>query len=82
MTTISSPLATSGMWRCSGEDGISADDGLLRELLRQEEELQFSSFTNEAALELGTALLREAAPALLIPGADSSMIVYSAGTPS
>jgi hypothetical protein len=70
------------MWRSSGRDVISADDDLLRELLQQEKELQFSRFTNLAALELGTALLCEAAPALLIPGADSSMIEYSAGTSS
>jgi uncharacterized protein (UPF0303 family) len=36
---------------------MSADDDLLLELLRQEEELQFTSFTNETALELGMALL-------------------------
>jgi uncharacterized protein (UPF0303 family) len=36
---------------------MSADDDLLQELLRQEEELQFTSFTNETALELGMALL-------------------------
>jgi len=39
---------------------MGTDDELLRELLQQEEELQFTSFTNEAALELGMALLREA----------------------
>ncbi len=39
---------------------MSADDDLLQELLRQEEELQFTSFTNETALELGMALLHEA----------------------
>jgi uncharacterized protein (UPF0303 family) len=39
---------------------MSADDVLLQELLRQEEELQFTSFTNETALELGLALLSEA----------------------
>jgi uncharacterized protein (UPF0303 family) len=39
---------------------MSADDELLQELLRQEEELQFTSFTNETALELGMALLSEA----------------------
>jgi uncharacterized protein (UPF0303 family) len=39
---------------------MSADDDLLQELLRQEEELQFTSFTNETALELGLALLSEA----------------------
>jgi uncharacterized protein (UPF0303 family) len=36
---------------------MSADDELLRELLQQEEELQFPKFTNEMALELGMALL-------------------------
>jgi len=36
---------------------MSADDDLLQELLQQEEELQFTSFTNEMALELGMALL-------------------------
>ena len=36
---------------------MSADDELLRELLQQEEELQFPRFTNEMALELGMALL-------------------------
>jgi len=39
---------------------MSADDDLLQELLRQEEELQFTSFTNETAMELGLALLSEA----------------------
>jgi uncharacterized protein (UPF0303 family) len=39
---------------------MSADDDLLQELLRQEEELQFTGFTNEMALELGLALLSEA----------------------
>jgi uncharacterized protein (UPF0303 family) len=39
---------------------MSVDDDLLQELLRQEEELQFTSFTNETALELGQALLSEA----------------------
>jgi uncharacterized protein (UPF0303 family) len=39
---------------------MSVDDDLLQELLRQEEELQFTSFTNEMALELGQALLSEA----------------------
>jgi uncharacterized protein (UPF0303 family) len=36
---------------------MSADNDLLQELLRQEEELQFTSFANETALELGMALL-------------------------
>ena len=35
-------------------------DDLLRELLQQEDELQFARFTNEMALELGLALLDEA----------------------
>jgi uncharacterized protein (UPF0303 family) len=39
---------------------MSADDDLLQELLQQEEELQFTSFTNETALELGMALLEAA----------------------
>src|SRR6185312_2155008 len=36
---------------------MGADDELLRELLQQEEELQFPRFTNEMALERGMALL-------------------------
>lgn len=39
---------------------MGADDDLLQELLQQEEELQFTSFTNEMALELGMALLNAA----------------------
>ncbi len=33
---------------------------LLKELLQQEEEIQFSSFTNEMAFTVGTALLEAA----------------------
>ncbi|GLV60934.1 UPF0303 protein [Dictyobacter sp. S3.2.2.5] len=39
---------------------MSDDDTLLKELLQQEEELQFTRFSNEMALELGLALLKEA----------------------
>jgi uncharacterized protein (UPF0303 family) len=39
---------------------VTVDDDLLQELLQQEEELQFTSFSNEMALELGLALLNEA----------------------
>lgn len=39
---------------------MSEYDALLNELLQHEEELQFTHFTNETALELGLALLREA----------------------
>ncbi len=39
---------------------MSEDDDLLQELLRQEEELQFPSFTNDTALDLGMALLNAA----------------------
>jgi len=39
---------------------MSADDDLLQELLQQEEELQFTGFTNGMALELGMALLNAA----------------------
>lgn len=39
---------------------MSEHETLLKELRRQEEELQFTSFTSDTALALGTALLQEA----------------------
>jgi len=39
---------------------MNEDEAFLDELRRQEEEIQFTSFTNETALAAGLALLREA----------------------
>ncbi len=39
---------------------MNEDQAFLEELRRQEEDIQFTSFTNETALSVGLALLREA----------------------
>src|SRR5215831_11491428 len=52
-------FSQSGRGRFDRQRGcaMSADDEVLQELLQQERELQFPTFTNEMALELGMALL-------------------------
>src|SRR5438552_2954312 len=61
-TIDSMAILKSGEARLGSQRGsaMRADDDLLQELLEQEEELQFTSFTNETALELGMALLNAA----------------------